>query len=127
MSNTVVILGNLSRDPELKEVGGDAVLKLGLADNVGWGEKQTTNWFNIDYWGRNRAQTLANILSKGTMIQVTGELTVRPWTDAQGVEKFANDIRADKITLLPKTSSGQAPAPQPVSNTVGSVSDDIPF
>ena len=126
MSNTTVILGNLSRAPELKTIGNDAVLKLGLADNVGWGDKQTTNWFNVDYWGRKRAESLVNILQKGAMIQVTGELTIRAWVDAQGVEKFSNDIRADKITLLPKSgqSSGHV---QPVSSQVGGVADDMPF
>jgi single-strand DNA-binding protein len=128
MSNVVVILGNLSRDPELKEVNGDAILKLGIADNVGWGDRQTTNWFNVDYWGRKRAESLLNILTKGAMVQVSGELTVRSWTNEQGIEKFSNDIRADKITLLPK-SGGQSAAssPQPVSNAVGSVEDDMPF
>jgi single-strand DNA-binding protein len=128
MSNVVVILGNLSRDPELKEVNGDAILKLGIADNVGWGDRQTTNWFNVDYWGRKRAESLLNILTKGARILVSGELTVRSWTNEQGIEKFSNDIRADKITLLPK-AGGQSGAstPQPVSNAVGSVDDDMPF
>lgn len=127
MSNVIVVLGNLSRDPELKEVGGDAVLKLGLADNVGWGDRQVTNWYTIDYWGRKRAEALLNVLKTGVMIQVSGELTIRSWTNEQGIEKFSNDIRADKITLLPKSSQGGANSPQPVSNDVGTVEDDMPF
>lgn len=128
MSNVIVVLGNLSRDPELKEAGGDALLKIGLADNVGWGDKQATNWYTIDYWGRKRAEALLNVLKTGSMIQVSGELTIRSWTNEQGIEKFSNDIRADKITLLPKANQPSgANSPQPVSDDVGTVEDDMPF
>ena len=101
-----------------------------MADNVGFGNRQSTNWFNVDYWGKARSESLIGMLQKGQMIQVTGELVIRPWTNSDGVEKFANDIRADKITLLPRGQSAgatSAPAAQPVANNVGSVSDDIPF
>jgi single-strand DNA-binding protein len=128
MSNTIIVLGNISRDPEIKQVGGDAVLKIGLADNVGWGDRQTTNWHNVDYWGAKRAQALMGILQKGSMIEVTGEQTIRSWTNEQGIEKFSNDIRADRIVVLPKANQPSgANSPQPVADTVGGVSDDMPF
>lgn len=127
MSNVTVVLGNLTRDPELKEVNGDAVLKIGIADNVGWGDRQTTNYFNVDYWGKKRAQALVGMLQTGQMIQVSGELVIRSWTNEQGIEKFSNDLRAEKITLLPRAQSSGANSPQPVADTVGDVSDDMPF
>lgn len=127
MSNVTVVLGNLTRDPELKEIGGDAVLKIGIADNVGWGDRQTTNYFNVDYWGKKRAQALVGMLQTGQMIQVSGELVIRSWTNEQGIEKFSNDLRAEKITLLPRGQSSGANSPQPVADTVGDVSDDMPF
>lgn len=109
--NVLNAIGGVGKDAELRYTsGGDAICQFSFALTSGYGDKQVTTWLNCNLWGK-RAETLAPMLLKGTKVGITGELTNRPYTDKQGVEKHSLEVRVSDVTLLSKkdasTSSAQ--------------------
>lgn len=86
--NKVMLMGNLTRDPELRQVGtGAKVVDLGLAINRTYtaesGErKEETTFVDITFWGR-QAETLSQYLSKGRPLFVEGRLDLDQWQDRE--------------------------------------------
>ena len=64
MSNNISFIGRVGNDPELKQVGQNDILELNIANNVGFGERKSTNWFRCSIWGR-RAVSLQPHMTKG--------------------------------------------------------------
>lgn len=111
--NKVFILGNLTRDPELRQTpSGQAVCSFGVATNRFFtdssGQKQKQAEFhNVVAWGRN-AEIVNQYLHKGSSILVEGRLQTRSWQDQQGNKHWKTEIVADRIQLGPKTSGAAA-------------------
>jgi single-strand DNA-binding protein len=137
MSNSISFLGRVVNDPELKEVGQNSILELTIANNVGFGDRQVTNWFRCALWGK-RASSLHPHMSKGKQVFVTGQLSLRKFTDREGVERISPDIRVSEIEFAGDRASGQggsetysAPASTPKTQSSAPVSpeteDDMPF
>ena len=121
MSNSISFVGRLGGDAEAKKVGDYDLLEFRVANNVGYGDKQTTNWFTCQKWGK--IGKLADMLKKGTQVFVTGELCLRPYTTKDGAERVSNDIRISAIDLVgSKNDSQQAPAA-----TADDGGIDVPF
>ena len=76
---TVTILGKLGKDVELKDINGTALAKFSVAQNVGFGDKKTTNWFEVSIWGAQAKSNFVDYLKKGQMVQVVGELSTREY------------------------------------------------
>jgi single-stranded DNA-binding protein len=79
-----------------------------------------------------RAETLAPMLTKGTKIGITGELTNRPYADKSGVEKHSLEVRVSDVTLLGKKSESKdehvgTQRQDMQSNDPMNFDDDIPF
>jgi single-strand DNA-binding protein len=99
--NTVTLVGNLTREPELRYTnGGQAVTSFGLAVNrryqQGGDWKEQTSYFNVVAWGQlgeNTAQSLA----KGARIIVTGRLEQRQYENREGESRSTVEIVADEI------------------------------
>lgn len=112
--NKVFILGNLTRDPELRQTpSGQNVATLGIATNRAWtdrdGNKQTqVEFHNVVLWGR-LAEIANQYLSKGRLVFIEGRLTTRSWQDQQGQKKYRTEIIAENMQLGPRF---QAPAAQ---------------
>ena len=111
--NVLNAIGNVGKDADIRYTAGDrpqAIAQFSFAITSGWGKNQVTTWINCNVWG-DRAKTLAPMLTKGTRIGITGELTNRPYTDKQGVEKYSLELRVSDVTLLgnkdASTSSAQ--------------------
>ena len=138
--NRVVLVGNLTRDPELRHTpGGMPVCKLRLAVNSRqkdqatgqWGEKP--NYFDVTVWG-NQGESCAQYLAKGRGVAVDGRLDWREWESPDGSKRQAVEIIADNVQFL--GSRGDA-EPQreyvPASDVAadrsdfGPADDDIPF
>lgn len=88
--NQVTLMGNLTRDPELRDAGGTAVCDLGLAVNRTWknrdGEKQEeVSFFDITVWAAS-AENCAKYLSKGRAVLVSGRLLQDRWQDKESGE-----------------------------------------
>jgi len=118
--NKVFILGNLTRDPELRQTpSGQNVATFGVATNRIWGSptgKQTqTEFHNIVVWGR-LAEIAHQYLAKGRLVLVEGRLNTRTWQDQQtGQKRNRTEIVAETLQLGPRpataTNQPQAPAP----------------
>jgi single-strand DNA-binding protein len=143
--NRVVLVGNLTRDPELRHTpSGTAVCSLRLAVNTRrkdqsgqWTEKP--NYFDITVWG-TQGENCAQYLSKGRPVAVDGRLEWREWDAQDGSKRQAVEIIADSVQFLggrgegdfggggnqyiPQQAGGSGPgedfAPSPAD-------DDIPF
>jgi single-strand DNA-binding protein len=102
MSNTVTVVGNLTREPELRYTpSGAAVAKFGIAVNRSYtnrsGERvEQTDFFNVNAW-RQLAENIAESLSTGTRVVVTGRLQSRSWETEEGQRRTVIEIEADEV------------------------------
>ena len=104
--NKVIILGNLGRDPETRYMpSGDAMTTISIATTDSWkdkssGEKkESTEWHRVTFFGK-LAEIAGQYLKKGSSVYVEGSLRTRKYTDKDGIEKYATDIRADSMRML---------------------------
>ncbi|MBL67598.1 MAG: single-stranded DNA-binding protein [Verrucomicrobiales bacterium] len=90
--NKVILMGNLTRDPEVRYTsGGTAIAKLGLAVNRRWTNKEgqpqeETTFVDVDAFGR-QAETIGQYLKKGRPVMVEGRLKLDQWDDKQTGQK----------------------------------------
>jgi single-strand DNA-binding protein len=139
--NSVCIVGNLTRDPELRHTpSGAAVANLGVAVNDR--RKINDEWqdvpyfFDVTVWG-NAADNCAQYLVKGNKVGIQGKLTWRQWEAQDGSKRSKVEIEAlpGGVTFLtPKNGSGGAYTPpgEPAGadhapDFAGGTDDDIPF
>ena len=95
--NVFTVSGNLTRDVELKYTStGKAVAKGSIANNSGFGDYAKTNFINFTLWGK-AAEGLAQHLTKGKQIFLTGEFTQNTWTDKDGIEH--KDWQMNQVSL----------------------------
>jgi single-strand DNA-binding protein len=112
--NVVVLVGNLTRDPELRATGGGtSVCRLGLAVNERtkdpttgeWGERP--NFFDIDVFGA-QAETCAQYLTKGRQVAIEGRLRWRSWESQDGQKRSAVSVVANTVQFIgPRDAGGQ--------------------
>ena len=130
MYNKVILVGNLTRDVELKYTpGGTAIAKFGLAtnrtykDSMSGQNKQEVMFIDITVFGRS-AEVANQYLSKGKKVLVEGRLVFDQWVDASGNKRSKHSIVAEKVQFMDNKNqnSGQeygyqtpasAPKPQP--------------
>ncbi|MBF0499920.1 MAG: single-stranded DNA-binding protein [Candidatus Riflebacteria bacterium] len=113
--NKVFLMGNLTRDPELKFTPqGTAVAKLGIAVNRQFkgsdGElKKQTDFFNIVVWGK-RGENCSKYLTKGRPVFVEGRLQTRTYETQDKQKRTVTEIVADNVQFLGgNTPGGTAP------------------
>ncbi len=104
--NKVIIVGNVGRDPETRYMpSGDAVTNISVATSDRYKDKQsgemkeTTEWHRVAFFGK-LAEIAGQYLKKGSQVYIEGSLRTRKYTDKDGVEKYATDIRADEMKML---------------------------
>jgi|SRR5579872_5789589 len=121
--NRVQLIGNLTRDPELRYTPtGTAVVTFGLATNRSWttdtGEKkEETEFHKIVAWNK-LAELCSQLLAKGRKVFVEGRLAYRKYTNKDGVEKDSTEIVIDDMMVLDSkfkdgAGSFEAPAEKP--------------
>ena len=100
--NTITVVGNLTRDPELRYTPtGQAVVKFGIAVNRFYvnrnGEKiEQTDFFNVNAW-RSVAVNVAESLTTGARVLVTGRLQSRNWETEEGTKRSTVEIEAEEV------------------------------
>ena len=105
--NRAIIIGNLTRDPELKTLpSGISITSFGVATNRIWKDKnnqkqESTDFHNIVVFGR-QAETAAQYLRKGASVLVEGRIQTRSWDAPDGAKKYRTEIVADRIQFGPK-------------------------
>ena len=104
--NKVILVGNLGRDPESRTFpSGDQVCNVTIATTDKWKDKasgemkEATEWHRLVFNGR-LAEIAAQYLRKGSQIYVEGQIRTRKFTDKEGVEKSATEIRVDQMQML---------------------------
>ncbi len=111
--NRAQIIGNLTRDPELRQTpNGAAVCSFSIATNSRWkdsnGEWQDRPEFhNVVCWGK-LAEIAAQYAKKGTKVYVDGRIQTRDWTGDDGVKRYRTEIVAENFILL-DSRGGAAP------------------
>jgi single-strand DNA-binding protein len=103
--NKVILLGNLTRDPELRQTEHNkAVCAFGLATNRVWTTETGKKWEEPEYHRLVAWETLAEFCSKylrkGRKVYVEGRLHTRSYTAKDGTEKAATEIVVDELVLL---------------------------
>lgn len=107
MYNKVVLIGNVGKTPELKQVSGVNYCTFSLATSEGYKDKDgqwqnKTEWHNIVAW-RNLADYAEKHVRKGMQFFVEGKLRTRSWQDQQtGKTMYATEIIADRLIPLEK-------------------------
>jgi single-strand DNA-binding protein len=91
--NKVMLIGNLGKDPEIKELdGGKIFAKLSLATNEKYKGESKTTWHNIVVWDEKKAEILEQYCVKGSKLYVEGKLEMRKWTDKDDIERYAYEV-----------------------------------
>jgi single-strand DNA-binding protein len=101
--NTVTVIGNVTRDPELRFTpSGQAIATFGLAVNRRWMNRQTQQWdeqtsfFDIVCWAQ-LGQNVSESLQKGSRVIVSGRLEQRSWETQEGDKRSKVEIVADEV------------------------------
>lgn len=110
--NKAFLIGNLTRDPELRKTPNDiSVCTFTIAVNrrfkTASGE-QETDFLPIVVW-RGLADNCARYLQKGNPVAVVGEIRTRSYDAKDGTKRYVTEIQADDVQFLPKGQSGAAP------------------
>ena len=109
--NRIVMVGNLTRDPEYKQLAsGQAVCRLGLATNRQFKNRQSGDmvqevcFVDIDVWGA-QAESCRQSLQKGRQVLIEGRLKFDTWEDPNGQNRSKHTIVADRVVFLASQDS----------------------
>lgn len=109
--NKVILIGNLGKDPELRNFeGGNVVANFSLATTEVYRDKsgnkvEQTEWHNIAMWGK-LAENAGKLLRKGAKVYIEGRIKNRSWEDRDGNKKHITEIVAENFTLLSPKPGG---------------------
>ena len=112
--NRVVLVGNLTRDPETRQAGATTVCSLRIAvndrvknkDSGAW--EDYANYFTVSVFGNN-GERCAQYLSKGRQVAIEGRLRWRQWESQEGQKREAIEVVADNVQFIgPRESGGQS-------------------
>lgn len=143
MLNKAQIIGRLGRDPELRyAASGMAICNLNIATDESYTDKdgnkvERTEWHKIVCYQR-QAENCSSYLTKGSLVYVEGSLATRKWQDQQGQDRYATEIKTQRVQFLDrkKDNPGQQPKPAtqrdeqtsgPAFPSEASGMDDVPF
>lgn len=111
--NRIIMMGNLTRDPELKQISsGQSVCRFGLASNRQFKNKQSGTmvqevcFVDVDVWG-SQADVCKQYLAKGRSVLIEGRLKLDSWQDPEGNKRSKHSIVADRVTFLGAGASAE--------------------
>lgn len=127
MSNTIVIAGNVGKDPEARETAkGTKTAKFSIASKTG---KDKTSWFNVTAFGKT-AEFILEYVQKGTALYVTGYVEIEKGKD----EKYYTNVIAERVGFLgakkkedDSSSQEQTYEADKAASGGGGMDDEIPF
>ena len=132
MINKVILMGRLTRDPEMRHTNsGTPVTTFSLAINSGYGENQRTDFVNCLAWNKT-AEFVTKYFAKGKMIIVIGRITTRSWETQDGKRAYATEVVANEVSFGETKSSQQTATQPPMQDddddfTPLDEDDDLPF
>lgn len=128
--NRVILLGNLTRDPQVRYTpGGTAVAEIGLAVNRQWFDKQTnsrkedTTFVDVTLWGRT-AEIAGEYLAKGRQVLIEGRLQTDSWDDKEtGQKRSKLKVVCENMTMVGGRTDGGGGGPRPNSGARAAASE----
>lgn len=138
MINKVILMGRLTRDPEMRHTNsGTPVTTFSIAINSGYGENQRTDFVNCLAWNKT-AEFVTKYFTKGKMIIVIGRITTRSWETQDGKRAYATEVVANEVNFgesktSPQLNTPQTAAQQPMQDDdddftpLDEEDDDLPF
>lgn len=128
--------GHCAADAETRFTqSGDAIVSFSVGVKSGYGDKATTTWARCSMFGK-RGEAVAQYLTKGQLVGISGEVAMRDWQDKEGQKRTALEVRVNDLTLLGKNDGKQQSQPSPQRSAQGAppakkshddIGDDIPF
>ncbi|MFA5418714.1 MAG: single-stranded DNA-binding protein [Bacteroidales bacterium] len=143
--NKVMLIGRIGKDPETFIFDdGTKKISFSLATTESYRDRTTNEWKDQTEWHNivGYRYLAEKSIAKGDLIYIEGKIKNRKYTDKDGVDKYINEILAEKIHLLAKPQGGDssassydqrnqqesnAPAPDNSSSAAPSMEDDLPF
>jgi len=130
-TNVVVISGRLTRDAELKQVAGYDLATFTIAFDKGWGDKKHAIFVDCKWWGKG-AKAIAQYMTKGKQVTVTGEWDCEKWKGNDGVDRKKDLIEVKGVELGANPGGGMgggADRPEQSEPPMSAFDDtkDIPF
>jgi single-strand DNA-binding protein len=122
----ITITGYLSRDAEQRQTqGGQSVTTLNVPVKQGWGDKEQTNWFRANVWGKR--SDFAAKFRKGEFVTVVGELTIGEYNGKPQYEINASDFHS--VRPAPRDGRGESKQgyDEPPPQNRDDLDDQIPF
>lgn len=115
--NKVILIGNLGRDPEIRNTSdGSKIASFSVATSESWKDKQSgerkekTEWHRVAVFNDRLSEVVEKYLKKGSKVYVEGSLQTRKWTDTNNVERYTTEVVISRfrgeITMLDGRSSG---------------------
>jgi len=126
--NKVILLGNIGKDPEVRETKAGNIANLTMATSERYtdksGQKQEkTEWHNLVVFGK-LADIVAKYVKKGDKLYVEGSITTRKWEDKEGNTRYNTEIKVRDLTMLGGTEKRST---QPEVVAAGDDEDSLPF
>lgn len=131
MLNKCCFIGNIGRDPEVRQVGGKKVVNLSLAVSERWknadGERQErTEWIKVVIWNEKIADVVERYLTKGSKVYIEGQLQTRKWTNKDGQDRYTTEVVLQRFRgeLVMLGDKGER---QVAVKAAADLDDEIPF
>ena len=155
--NKVILVGNLGRDPESRQMqDGNPVVNLSIATSESWKDRNTgerrerTEWHRVVIFNERLAEVTQKYLKKGSKVYIEGQLQTRKWTDQAGIEKYSTEVVLQRfrgeLQMLDRSGDAEdgsyesgsrnvsgdnmtssADSKVDMSTSSGNLDDDIPF
>ena len=125
--NRTIIMGNLTRNPELREAGSSHVCKFGMAVNRKYKDKEEVTFIDVESWGKT-AELVDRYLGKGSSALVEGRLRMEQWEDKDGNKRSKLLVVADTVQFLGSKGEGkQESYTPPAAPKPKELDDEPPF
>jgi single-strand DNA-binding protein len=138
MVNKVILIGNLTRDPEIRATQqGKEIANISMATNETWKDKATgerkekVEFHNVVIFNEGLVNVVKNYVKKGSKLYVEGSLCTRKWTDKNGNDKYTTEVVLQgfnsTLQMLNKVEGAPQNKPPQDNFTDSELDDTIPF
>ena len=129
MINKVILMGRLTKDPELRRTGNQTpVCTFSIAVDNGYGENKQTDFINCVAWNKT-AEFVSKYFTKGKMIIVIGRISTRSWETQDGKRNYATEVIASEVSFG-ESKAAQATQTAPLDEDfepLDVIDDDLPW
>ena len=132
MINKVILMGRLTRDPEMRHTNsGTPVTTFSIAIDNGYGDNKRTDFVNCLAWNKT-AEFVTKYFTKGKMIIVIGRIATRSWETQDGHKRYVTEVIANEVNFGETKAARQTGTQQSMQDDNGFIpldenDDDLPF